>query len=107
AQGAFDKGRVRILVATNAFGMGIDYPDVRLTVHYQCPGSLAAYYQEAGRSGRDGEPAECVLFFGEGDLVTQRRLAATHANSATSTRRTEAALEAMRGYATRWHCRQQ
>lgn len=74
AQTAFGVGRTRVLVATNAFGMGIDYPDVRLIVHFQAPGSLEAYYQEAGRAGRDGEPATCVMFFGPADLMTQRRL---------------------------------
>lgn len=60
-----------IAVATNAFGMGINKPNIRYVVHYNLPGSVEAYYQEAGRAGRDGAPAACVLFFGTRDLKTQ------------------------------------
>jgi ATP-dependent DNA helicase RecQ len=74
AQQAFDAGKTRVLVATSAFGMGVDLPDVRLVVHVASPGSLEAWWQEAGRAGRDGLPARCVLLFSPGDAVTQERI---------------------------------
>jgi ATP-dependent DNA helicase RecQ len=107
AQTAFEVGRSRILAATNAFGMGIDLPDIRLIVHFQTPGSLEAYYQEAGRAGRDGKPAECMMFFGIADLMTQRRLALSSTTSAVQERRKEAALAAIERYANQTQCRQQ
>jgi ATP-dependent DNA helicase RecQ len=69
-QDAFMKERARVIVATNAFGMGIDKPNVRLVVHYAMPGTLEAYYQEAGRAGRDGEPADCFLLHSFQDRFT-------------------------------------
>ena len=71
SQNAFISGQVDIVVATNAFGMGIDRPDVRFVIHYEIPGSVEAYYQEAGRAGRDGEEACCDLLFNHADLKTQ------------------------------------
>ena len=71
SQDAFVSGRADVVVATNAFGMGIDRSDVRFVLHFEIPGSVEAYYQEAGRAGRDGEPAACELLFNHADLKTQ------------------------------------
>jgi ATP-dependent DNA helicase RecQ len=72
AQDAFMRDEARIMVATNAFGMGIDKPDIRLVLHAQMPASIEAYVQEFGRAGRDGERADCVLLFREGDRALQQ-----------------------------------
>ncbi len=73
-QEAFLAGTLRVIVATNAFGMGVDKPDVRLVIHLDTPGSLENYLQEAGRAGRDQAPARCILLYDEADLDVQFRL---------------------------------
>jgi ATP-dependent DNA helicase RecQ len=72
AQEAFMSGERRLMVATNAFGLGIDKPDIRFVLHYQLPAGLEAYYQEAGRAGRDGEHSVCTLLFLRADRAVQQ-----------------------------------
>ncbi len=71
AQDRFMSGQVQVVVATNAFGMGVDKSDIRSVVHFNMPGTVEAYYQEAGRAGRDGDPAHCLLLYAPGDRFLQ------------------------------------
>jgi len=82
-QEAFIRDDAQLMIATIAFGMGINKPDVRWVVHYDLPRTLESYYQESGRAGRDGDPAECVLYFGAGDIRTAEFLIQQKVDPAT------------------------
>ena len=111
-QRAFIADDEPVMVATNAFGMGIDKSNVRYVIHHNMPASIEAYYQEAGRAGRDGEPAECLLFWNDGDIGTCRffiesesgneELSAEEADAVRSTHRR--LLETMCGYCLTTGC---
>lgn len=110
-QDDFQFDRATVMVATNAFGMGIDKSNVGFVVHYNMPKSLEAYYQEAGRAGRDGSPADCILLFTGGDITTARILLENSGNSSLSEevqaqvhRQDLARLEAMIGYCKTTGC---
>jgi ATP-dependent DNA helicase RecQ len=100
AQERFVDGDLKVLVATTAFGMGIDLPDIRLVAHVQAPPTFEAYVQQAGRAGRDREPATCALLYSAGDSVTRRRVVGT------ATPGQEAGWTALQDYVFGTDCRQ-
>lgn len=101
-QDAYMAGEVRVVVATNAFGLGIDKPDTRFVLHYQMPGSLDAYYQESGRAGRDGDEADCTLLFLRGDKAVQQFFLVGRYPNASDLEAIYRALHGTGGDAPRW-----
>jgi ATP-dependent DNA helicase RecQ len=89
-QDAFMSGRAQLMVATNAFGMGVDKPDIRAIVHYQVPGSIEAYYQESGRAGRDSKEAHCTLLYNHADRSVQSFLTSGRLPTASELRAIQA-----------------
>jgi ATP-dependent DNA helicase RecQ len=104
-QDLFIDGKVRVVCATSAFGMGIDKPDVRFVVHYDMPKTLEAYYQESGRGGRDGLTSDCILFYRDEDAKRLRSLIDRDLPSEFQREVARAKLQRMVDYCTTTGCR--